>query len=64
MYLVTLHCWKLLNVDVSSEDEEEEEFYLQRHSETDLFSVVTQDAPRSAEEDKTDLPLGLKDLLL
>ncbi len=44
--------------------EEEEVFYLQRDSETDLLSIVTKDAPRSAEEDKTDPRLGPKDLLL
>lgn len=38
--------------------------HLQRDSETDLLSVVTQDGPRSAEEDKTDPGLRLKDFPL
>jgi len=38
--------------------------YLQRHSETDLLSVVTEDAPRSTEEDEADPLLRLKDLPL
>lgn len=44
--------------------EEEEVFHLQWDSETDLLSIVTEDAPRSTEEGKTDLLLCLKDLLL
>lgn len=38
--------------------------YLQWDSEADLLSVVTEHAPRSAEEDKTDPFLCLEDLLL
>ena len=54
--------WTRLNV--SSEDKEADVFYLQRDSETDLLGVVTEDAPRRVEEDKTDLLLRLKDLFL
>lgn len=42
----------------------EEVFYLQRDFETDLLSIVTENAPRSAEEDETDPGLHLKDLFL
>lgn len=39
-------------------------FYLQRDSEADLLSVVTEDAPRSAEQHEADPRLLLTDLLL
>lgn len=38
--------------------------YLQRDSEADLLSVVTEDAPRSAEQHEADPRLLLMDLLL
>lgn len=42
----------------------QEVFDLQRNFETDLLSVVTEDAPWSTEEDKTDPGLQLKHLFL
>lgn len=38
--------------------------HLQRDLQADLLGVVTEDAPWSTEEDKTDPGLGLQDLLL